>query len=234
MMPDWKPAYFAGLWDGEGCIYFARRKDYKPSPRMVRHDLKLAMADRSTIEAFFDFAVEIVGDAKTVKLFEEKRKIRRRRPLWRVEICAKQSVYQVLFAMVPFMRTKRLEAELCLNYLSRSLLVGKHHYKVTPFDVRLADLATAMRNGCGEARAEAQELLSQVIPSQAVPGIQLSFIGRGWDGRTEGVETTAPSPNSNEPHERPAPHPHTAEGEDIVRSSEETPSPDSNDQGLHH
>jgi len=82
------------------------------------------------------------------------------------------------------------------------------------------------KDGCGEARAEAITLLSQVIPSQA----------EGNKHRTsEGVETSSVTiVTNNRSHECPAPHLHNAEGEDIVRSSEETLSEGINIPPLSH
>ncbi len=194
-----------------------RRTDYAPKHRLeVRYDVKLAMADKLAIEIAYEIIANIVGDDQ-VKMYEEKRKIRRRRPLWRCEVSSKDAVYRVLSAIEPHMRAgKKLEAQLCLRYLERA----RHHvrYRADDYDRRLADVATGLRNGCGEARIEGRELLDQVIPSQAAEG----------SSSAEGVEATTVRPNNNPSQERPAPHPRIAEGEDMVRSSKETSSGDFN------
>lgn len=160
--------YLAAIIDGEGCIAFMRRTDYRPEHRLeVRYDVKIAMTCRETIVDMHRTISEIVGE-DLVKVFLEKRKIPRRRPLWRCEVSSKQGVYGLLKAVEPYMRTKKLEAQLCLRYLERAL--PHKRYNADDYDRRLAELATALRSGCGEARTEARAILSQVIPSQAAPG----------------------------------------------------------------
>jgi hypothetical protein len=160
--------YLAAIIDGEGCIAFMRRTDYRPEHRLeVRYDVKIAMTCRDTIVEIHKIISEIVGD-DLVKIFLEKRKIPRRRPLWRCEVSSKKGVCELLKAVEPYMRTKKLEAQLCLRYLERAL--PHKRYNADEYDRRLAELATALRSGCGEARTEARAILSQVIPSQAAHG----------------------------------------------------------------
>ena len=189
-------AWLAGLLDGEGCIAFMRRTDYTKHRLEVRYDVKLAMACKETVGIAYEIMVDLVGDDAVKEPYEEKRKIRRRRPLWRTEVSSKDGVYRLLSALEPFLRTKRTEALLCLQYLDRA----RHHvrYKATDYDRSLAECATALRNGCGEARLKAKELLEQVIPSQAE--------GRATS-TSEGLETRGlSSTGDNGPHECPAPH----------------------------
>lgn len=106
--------YLAAIIDGEGCIAFMRRTDYRPEHRLeVRYDVKIAMTCRETIVDMHKTISEIVGE-DLVKVFLEKRKIPRRRPLWRCEVSSKQGVYGLLKAVEPYMRTKKLKAQLCL------------------------------------------------------------------------------------------------------------------------
>lgn len=208
-------AWLAGLLDGEGCIAFARRSDYNPHRLLqLRYDVKLAMADRATIERAYEIIIQLVDADFVTEPFEERRRIARRRPLWRLEIASKLGFYGLLSQLEPYLFTKQLEARLCLRYLSRAL--QSKHYQPTPYDRRLAEVATALRHGCGEARLEAQELLEQVIPSQALDGHRAS----GVSG--EGVETSGLSPNNKDRQECPAPDSPSAKGEEIVRSREET------------
>ena len=191
-------AQLATLIDGEGCIAFGRRTDYEPKHRLeVRSDVKIAMACERTIRYFAEIVAEIVGD-DGVHVYKEKRRIPRRRPLWRLEVNAKRAILELLTAVRPYMITKDMEADLALDYLRRA--VKEKRYHATDHDRRLADLATALRNGCGEARLEAQILLQQVIPYQATEGSALA------EGSVEGLTTRGPSPNGNDPHERPASH----------------------------
>lgn len=214
MISELDKAWLAGLIDGEACIAFMRRTDYRPKHRLeVRYDVKIAMACKETVVFCYELIAEIVGE-DNVKCYEERRTVKRRRPLWRCEVSSKQASYDLLTTVLPYLRTKRIEAALCINYLDRA----RHHkrYRATDFDRHLAEVATGLRNGCGEARAEGERLLSQVIPSQAEGSVLRT---------SEGVETSSVmNTTDNQSHECPTPHPRYAEGEDIVRSSEETPS----------
>jgi hypothetical protein len=216
----------AHMIDGEGCIAFMRRTDYRPEHRLeVRYDVKIAMTCERTIRLLGETIAHIVGD-DLVKVFEERRRVRRRRPLWRVEVSSKRGVYDLLSAVLPYMFTKELEARLCLRYLERALPHKRYH--ADDYDRRLAEAATALRNGCGEARAEGEALLGQVIPSQAARGA----LSEGE--RAEGVEAMTDRANDEPSQERPAPHPHNAEGEEMVRTSGETRSESFNGSRLPH
>lgn len=219
--------WLAGLLDGEGCIAFAKRSDYNPHRLLeVRYDVKLAMACEMTIRSAYSIMVDIVGDDLVTAPHEERRKAKRVRPLWRVEVASKRGVFDLLSTMEPHLFTKKLEAQLCLRYLERAL--QSKHYRPTDFDRRLAELATALRHGCGEARLEALQLLEQVIPSQAVQGAH-STVG----SRTEGLETSGLTAKNNDRHERPASEPHDAEDEEIVRSSSKDVGDGLNSRRLH-
>lgn len=194
-------AQLARLVDDEGCVAFLRRTDYETQFKHrleVRCDIKIAMTCERTIRFFAEVVTGIIGDDQIVRVFLEKRRVPRRRPLWRLEVNAKRAVLEVLTAIRPYILTKDAEVDLALDYLRRASPVTR--YRATDRDRRLATLATALRNGCGEARAEALALLGQVIPYQAATGSAQA------EGVAEGLTTTGPSPNGNDPHERPAPH----------------------------
>lgn len=216
MPTDLEIVYLAAMIDGEGCIAFARRSDYDHVHRLeVRYDIKIAMTCEKTINYLRDILSDIAGDDLVKKTdFPRKDGLRFQ---WRVNVSSKEGVHRVLTACLPYMVTKNLEARLCLNYLSRA----RHfiRYKATDYDRRLAEIATALRHGSGEARLEGERILSeQVIPSQATLGFDESS-----KGRVEGVEATTVTPKNNPSHECPAPHPTSSEGEEMVRSRDENP-----------
>lgn len=198
-----KTIALAWLIEGEGCIAFLRRWDYKPNPFMVRCDIKIAMADRGIIEEAYETICQLVGDDDGVGFYEERRKIRRRLPLWRVEVNSKSGSLAVLEAIEPFMSRrgmKWMQVQLALNYLRRA--ASQRWYRQTAADARLADIATDLRHYRGEAYIEAVRILGldMVIPSQAPVGLRYEDA----DGSGEGVTTSGPSPNGNGHHERPA------------------------------
>jgi hypothetical protein len=170
------------------------------------------MACKETIMTAYEMMSDIV-EHDAVQFFVEKRKEPRRRPLWRCEVYSRRGFYQVLKAVFPYLRTKRLEARICMRFLERAM--PHKRYEASTYDVRLAETATALRNGRGEARLEALELLEQVIPSQAIQG---SLFSR--EDRMEGVEATTVTHKNNPSQECPAPHSQldAAEGEEMVRS----------------
>jgi hypothetical protein len=206
-------AWLAGLLDGEGCFYLASRNDkyatrnlrrtgeevtYGPYAQ-IRCDIKLAMSCRETVTYAASLMVTIVGDDDAVSLFEEFRKVPRARPLWRAELHRQECVLKLLTTLRPYLVTKALEADLSIDCLLRRFDASRErrNYKhADERDLLFTRLAKGLRNGCGEARAQALALLGQVTPSEAAEG----------NGSAERLETRAPSPNSNEPHERPAPH----------------------------
>ena len=190
-------AWLAGIVDGEGCIAFHRRNDCGKHRHVVRCDVKIAMADKATILRVGALLAEIVGGDRVV-VFEERRKVARARPLWRVEVNSKGASQALLKTVLPYLFTKKLEAELCLGYLERALTERK--YRTDERDRRLAELATGLRHGSGEARVEAMAALGQVIPYQASDGPAQA------GGSDEGLETRSSPPNGVT-QECPAPTP---------------------------
>src|SRR3972149_170294 len=213
MLTEVEIAWLAGLLDGEGCVWFARRKEYRSATGLceIRASIKLAMACEATVKRAAGMFSIIVGE-DLVRCFEEKRREKRRRPLWRTEVYSRRGTYEVLRVVEPYLFTKLTEAKLCLRFLERAL--PHRRYKTESYDCRLAEAATGLRNGRGGARLEAYELLEQVIPSQAVQG---SLFNK--EDRTEGVEATTVTHKNNPSQECPAPHlRNRAEGEEMVRS----------------
>jgi len=93
---------------------------------------------------------------------------------------------------------------LVISFLERSISSGK--YKATVLDRAMAEVAQKLKLGRGEAPAEANQLLGEVIPNQATVG----------KVAVEGLQTRSVSPNNNPTHECPTP---SSEGGDIVDSS---------------
>lgn len=190
-------AWLGGLFDGEGCLFLAVRTDY-PTHRSIRCDIRVGMAHHDTIDRVADMLTAILGSDDSVGLATEKRVIKRERPLRNATVHGRRSVLRVLEVLRPYLFTKALEADLALSYLKKSA----HHtrYCATDLDRAMAEAATELRNGRGEARAKELLLLDQVIPSQAASGEPPAR-------DAEGVETRGLSPDNKDPHECPAPIP---------------------------
>lgn len=198
--------WLAGIIDGEGCIFLMRRTDYvhRESGKHrkggltrleIRTALRVCMAHHPTIDRVAGHFWDLVSDPTKVKLQLENRNTNRVRRLKNAIVSNRETVRQILLAVEPFLFTKKMEAQLALLHLDRAH--GHVRYRATDYDVMLAELATDLRHGRGEARA--QEFLRQVIPSQAAAGQSVTT------GATEGVETRGLSPNNKDPHECPAP-----------------------------
>ena len=195
-LTDIELAWLGGLFDGEGCIFLAIRKDY-PTHRSIRCDLRVGMAHHDTINRIADMFTTIIGSDDSVGLNTEKRNTARTRPLRNVTVHGRPSVLVVLETIRPYMFTKALEADLAISYLRKSH--DSTRYVATDLDREMATAATELRNGRGEARARELLLLDQVIPSQAASGQSATT------GDAEGLETRGLSPNNKDPHECPAP-----------------------------
>lgn len=201
-------AWLAGIIDGEGCLFFANRKDYVHRPSganrkgltrvEIRCDIRVCMSHHPTTERVTAIFRDLVDHPESVFHNLESRHKSRVRPLKNVVVSRRSAVHQILKAVSPFLFTKKMEASLCLMFLERARSDGRSHYRATEYDAMLAEFATELRHGRGEARV--QEFLDQVIPSQAASGQSTTT------GEAEGVETRGLSPNNNDPHECPAPH----------------------------
>ena len=70
----------------------------------------------------------------------------------------------------------------------------------TALDVALLNALSVVKRNGGEAPAEIEQMIREVIPSQADAGHR-----QADDEATEGVETRSVSPNNNPTHECPTP-----------------------------
>ena len=172
-LTDIELAWLGGIFDGEGCLFFAIRTDY-PTHRSIRCDIRVCMSHHDTINRVADMFTSILGSDDSVGLATERRVTARNRPLRNCTVHGRRSVLAVLEAMRPYLYTKALETDLALSYLKKSA----HHtrYVTTELDRAMAETAAELRNGRGDARAK--DLLGQVIPNQAVPGGRRRLAGR--------------------------------------------------------
>lgn len=204
-LTDDERAWLAGLFDGEGCIFLAIRTDY-PTHRSIRCDIRVGMAHHDTVNRVADLFTTITGDEDAVGLATEHRRAdkTRERPLRTATIHGRKAVLRFLQYIRPLLFTKALEADLAIAYLLKSS--GSTRYRTTELDRAMAEAATELRHGRGEARARELLLEGQVIPSQAASGPSATM------GDAEGVETRGLSPDNKDPHECPAPIPLRADG----------------------
>lgn len=207
-------AWLAGTVDGEGSLVLFKDKR---ANRGINCHVTMNMTDFATIDRVGMIFREISGDRVPVR---EKRPLSgfSKRLQFVVDVSSKNGCLRTLKALLPYLVTKRLQAMLCIEILTRA--VGVRKYQCSELDYAMMATVKALKHHDegGETRTLALALLGQVTPSQAVYGA-LS------EGRqTEGVETRGVSSNNNPLHERPAPT-GTAGDEDIVQSPSESSGP---------
>jgi hypothetical protein len=116
-------AYCAGLFDGEGSVSLSihnnnkTRKDGLPrnSPMLL---LQLSSCDRSVLDWFFD--IWQVGHV--IISYRPKRPEHNVNYSWRVQ---GQKALLVLKTMLPFLKIKKKQAELAIEYMTKDRLHGK-------------------------------------------------------------------------------------------------------------
>lgn len=189
-------AWLAGLIDGEGCVHLALHHGKVGITARV----EIRMTCQETINRAAEIIAALVREPPNRSHQYYKRESDwGTRVQWSLYVTKKSTVQCLLESLLPYLITKRLEAGVVLIYLSRACRVKQ--YRATEYDHMLRKLCSALKHGCGEAQADAEEILraSQVIPSQAGEGAAKAA------GSPEGVQASDPSPNGNDRHECPAP-----------------------------
>ncbi len=151
-------SYLAGLFDGEGTICI--QKDSRPLAKdngrnwnpIYNVTFRIGMIDQKAIEGFKEFfEVGFIDCEKTYHKF---------RPMWRYSIRAKHDAWMVIQLIRPFLRVKKPQADLALEffnecpskrgvYLTPEILEKKEYFflemkKLNGVDI---SLATTKRRG---------------------------------------------------------------------------------------
>lgn len=111
--PEWKLGWLAGMLDGEGCIglyHTYHNKYYAPRVQVVN-------THEPTIVAF---ALATGMDQVSKRQPKGNRKV-----LYHWEIRSVDEVYSLLSKVLPYMLTRRKQAELLFEYCGYELLYGK-------------------------------------------------------------------------------------------------------------
>ena len=190
-------AWLAGLLDGEGCVA-VRRLSKSPSRQMVQASVELRMNCKETVDRAAVIVAALVQEEpqRLSQKYANPGASFAKRTQWGLKVIKKNTVQVLLEALYPYLVTKRLEAGVVLAFLARS--AGSKVYRATAFDHMLCELSTQLKKGRGEARADAESVVRQVIPSQATVGSAQA------EGAVEGVQTTRVTPKNNLAHEPPA------------------------------
>lgn len=190
-------AWLAGIIDGEGC--FSVKNPVRRGVGRTCHQVWLVLCNtsRAMVERAADI-IEGLGCKRPRIRRVWKGKKATRYQYW-LDVVGKSDLLTVTEALLPHLTAKRIEGEVIAWFLRRAC--RDRAYKRTELDkVVLGSLSAVKRCG-GEAPAEVQDLLREVIPSEAFP----SAAPEGVAGGDERVETRGVRLNDNLPHECPAP-----------------------------
>ena len=165
----------------------ARRPRYQA--RIIIVNSNMAMLERAA-DLFWTFGCE-PGNVKHSAGTGTKKLVRR------VTVQNNKAVARILAVLSPFLMEKKSFADRIASLFSR-------HEDGRPWtDAERAEAEEIRRQfmprskSAKRAIGEAPAARGEVIPSEAAEGTAQA------DGSAERVETTGPSPNSNDPHERP-------------------------------
>jgi len=192
-------AWLAGIVDGEGCFAVKRpikRKSGKRQGSTTSYQLWLVLCNTSQ-------AMVIRASRILTEIGVQHQPIRRvwkgdkatRWQYW-LQLARKHDLLKATEALLPYLTAKKTEAEIVVWYLRRACQVEQH--KMTAVEAAIIDSMAVIKRCGGEAPAEIERMLREVIPNQAVSGRR-----QADDGETEGVETRSVSPNNNPTHECP-------------------------------
>ena len=195
-------AWLAGIVDGEGCFSIKRpivRQSGRRQGSRTSYQVWLVLCNTS--RPMMERVRSIMSAAglrpqRLRKVWKGKKATR-----WQywLDLTRKHDLLRMTELLLPHLTAKRVEAEVVAWFLRRSCKA--RCYSATHLDrAVLESLSLVKRNG-GEAPAELEDLLREVIPNQAVEGSDAVS-----EGATEGVETRSVSPNDNPIHECPAAH----------------------------
>jgi hypothetical protein len=201
-------AWLAGIIDGEGCFSVKRairRRTGRRAGSWTSYQLWIVLCNTS--EPMIRRSERILRDMGVH--FQPVRRVWKGKKATRwqywLHVARKADVLSLTEQLLPHLTAKALEARAFAWFLRKACRVKQ--YYATVLDKAVLDALSLVKRNGGEAPAEAEELFREVIPSQAVEGPDAVS-----GGSAEGVESRGPSPNGNDPHERPAAHLHVVSG----------------------
>ena len=185
-------AWLAGIVDGEGCFSVKRNHGASKSAHMV------CLVLCNTSRPMIDRAVAIMDQlgVKHGSIRKVWKGVKATRWQYWVDVMSKHHMLRLTEALLPHLTAKKVEAEVVLWFLRRQC--SARFYRQTQLDqVVLNTLSVVKRNG-GEAPVEVRAVLGEVIPSQAVSGVQAT------GNEAEGVEARSVTSKENPTQECPA------------------------------
>jgi hypothetical protein len=108
--------YFAGLFDGEGCVNICERKPHYGGPGQVTPTFRCELSLANTHHGVMLHIIEAVGgNLFKMKRLALKKNGQPRRAVWRWSAGQAES-HHILTQIVPFLIVKRKQASLALTY----------------------------------------------------------------------------------------------------------------------
>jgi len=192
-------AWLAGIADGEGCFSVKSpivRSTGKRAGSRTSYQLWFVLCNTS--KPMIDRVASIlkatgVQSGTMRKVWKGKKATR-----WQywIEIARKHDLLRLTEMLLPHLTAKKTEAEVVIWYLRKACAVNQYH--ASALDIALLNALSDVKRNGGEAPAEIEEMIREVIPSQASAGHR-----QADDVALEGVETRSVSPNDNPTQECP-------------------------------
>jgi len=113
--------YLAGLVDADGCISARKQLD----KRCGKHTYTTKLGVSNASQPLVDWLLTRFGGGVSLS---NRGKLETRQPSWRWEISGK-SAGPILIALLPFLRVKRAQAELALQFIGT---IGEQGTRTTP------------------------------------------------------------------------------------------------------
>jgi len=109
--------YFAGLFDGEGCVNICERHPRYGGPGQVTPTFRCELSLSNTHRGVIEHLVATMGGClfKQNRVGELKKNGQQRRPIWRWGAGQAESQY-ILFHVLPFLIVKRQQALLAMAF----------------------------------------------------------------------------------------------------------------------
>lgn len=120
-------AWIAGFFDGEGCVCIYRSKEAPSQLRRNgrgRHVLTLSLTQKT--KEILDWVASMFGG--------RVEKYRTSKPCYTWTLCGRDKQRAFIYAVLPYLKLKKRQAELALEYLD-TVLDEKQGYSPTPNDV---------------------------------------------------------------------------------------------------
>lgn len=155
-------AYAAGLFDGEGCIIALNRTDKKG------HHYRIALQLWMSSSEWVDHMIGIFGGKVRLSYGGTKK------PGWIWDLQGLPKVKKALKTMLPFLKVKRIEAELAIRMIDRMIVAKRRNTQGVRFNKGLSEHEIAQRQKLLDAIKDRKQI--QFGIPKCIPKDQHKFI----------------------------------------------------------